>query len=373
MSTSVRSASAAKLAAFGRVGLGPPRPDLPEDLEPEQPEAALADAGLPEAGLPEAGLPEAGLPEAASPHAASPVPVDPAAAETAPMVPLDAMWLADLLAAETRPIPLDLGQLADPVIAQANQAPVPAAGPASTALAAAPLAASTASRRRLRRDIRRPPRGPRTVRSDLLRDTARGLLVTPWFAAGVGIVIAAGMAIYAPHAEFTFPSAIGVEHCAQPDCLAGAGGKASLAASGRQPLRGPRSSTAHNGRDAHSDRSAASGLKFTIAVVWQGNGMFDATISVTGKGSLKSWRLAFRMPGDQIKVIGAAWSPYASGDGGVAGAYPGSPSGGPGGPGGYGGSGSHQVGITFFVLGTGKPVMPTDCRFDGAACRFTMT
>src|SRR5260370_20317743 len=47
----------------------------------------------------------------------------------------------------------------------------------------------------------------------------RGLLVTPWFAASTGFVVAAGMWLYSPHARINFPPAIGKVHCQSRDCV----------------------------------------------------------------------------------------------------------------------------------------------------------
>jgi len=48
----------------------------------------------------------------------------------------------------------------------------------------------------------------------------RGVIVAPWFAAATGLVVAAGLWIYSPHAELKFPpSAGGVVRCGRPRAL----------------------------------------------------------------------------------------------------------------------------------------------------------
>ena len=147
----------------------------------------------------------------------------------------------------------------------------------------------------------------------------RGLLLTPWFAASTGFVIAAGMWLYSPHASISFPSAIGTVHCQLRGCaLPGGKGSGSLASS----APGQRLRTKH--RHAGTEQQAAAGktaagLRFTFAVLYQGHESFGAIITISGRGSLGSWRLAFRLPGTQIQnVFDAEWLQLASRDGGTA-------------------------------------------------------
>lgn len=200
----------------------------------------------------------------------------------------------------------------------------------------------------------------------------RGLLVTPWFAAGTGFVLAASMWIYSPHAELRFPSsAINELPCQQQGCSGGTDqGAGSLTTTSGQPIP-------HAKKQAHTrHRSAAAGLTFTYTVLWQQQGKFEVMISVTGKRSLRGWQLAFALPGDQVSnVIGASFQPSGS-DGGTASALAGSDAG-PWSDGGNGGSGSqaaaddHNV-VRFMVFGDGTPVLPTGCRYKGASCTFQL-
>jgi hypothetical protein len=215
-------------------------------------------------------------------------------------------------------------------------------------------------------------RHPATSGPSLLSGAARGLLVTPWFAAATGFVLAAALWIYSPHTELKLgpPSnAIGVVPCQQAGCgVTTEQGARSLTATSRQPLVHPSKSASHS---AVPRRSAAAGLTFTYAVVWQQPDDFAVMITVTGKRSIRDWRLAFAMPGDQIsKVVGASFTAagrdagtasdmgdQATGDGGHDG--PGSPD-----------ASGDMYAISFMVVGQGTPVLPTDCSYDGASCTF---
>jgi hypothetical protein len=218
------------------------------------------------------------------------------------------------------------------------------------------------------------------------RGAARSLLVTPWFAAGAGFVLAAGLWIYSPHTELRFPSAnapYGVP-CTTQQCTAGNGG-------GQLATSTPGERFSHHeghGRTGQPDvagrHSASSGLTVTFSVPWQQNGNFQAVIIVRGKHLPANWRLEFTMPGTHIRyVVGAQWQPLPSGDGGTASAtqrqYGGGGSGyGQGygqGNGGYGqgpggGRPGQGGGISFLVMGSGSAGTPATCVFDGSGCTF---
>jgi len=206
----------------------------------------------------------------------------------------------------------------------------------------------------------------------LLSGAARGLLVTPWFAAATGFVLAAALWIYSPHTELRLgpPSnAIRVVPCQQDGCgVTTEQGARSLTATSRQPIVRPSTSA------SHSDLrrvSAAAGLTFTYLVVWQQPGNFAVMITVTGKRSIRDWRLSFAMPGDQInKVMGASFT-AAGRDAGTASDMGDQATGDDGhdSPGSPGPSGDLPA-ISFTVFGQGTPVPPTHCAFNGASCTF---
>jgi hypothetical protein len=207
-------------------------------------------------------------------------------------------------------------------------------------------------------------------RPGLLAGAVRGLLVTPWFAAATGFVVAVGLWISAPHAELKFPSAVGIVPCQTAGCGTEAGqGAGRLAITGGQQIHPARN---RGGQAAQTDaghRTAATGLTFGYLVLFSAQGKFEVQITVTGKHAPSSWHLAFAMPDDQISyVVGAAWQPDGR-DAGTA-----SPQDDP--PGQWGGGDpagqDGQRGISFTVFGQGAPpAMPTGCTFNKATCRFS--
>ncbi len=208
--------------------------------------------------------------------------------------------------------------------------------------------------------------------------------MTPWFAAGAGFVLAAGLWIYSPHTELKFPGAnapYGVP-CTTQQCGGGSGGG--------QPATntpGERINAAGHGRSVHIDtagrHSAASGLTFTFAVAWQQSDGFQALITVRGKHVPSTWRLEFTMPGARIQfVFGAQWRASPRGDGGTAFASQQQVGGGGAGTGqgegqGSGGDGQNAGGhrpqgdsVSILVMGRGSPSTPTTCVFNGSGCAF---
>jgi hypothetical protein len=191
----------------------------------------------------------------------------------------------------------------------------------------------------------------------------RGLLLTPWFAASTGFVIAAGMWLYSPHASITFPSAIGTIHCRLHGCVTPGGkGSGSLASS----APGQRLRTRHERRGSGRSGGASegrAGLTLTFTVMWHRHDSFGAAISISGRRSLGAWQLAFRLPGTQIRdVFGAEWVQSATGDGGTASPFNVD----------FGRAGDHDR-VSFWIIGTGSPSSPTSCTFDGATCTFKVT
>jgi hypothetical protein len=219
----------------------------------------------------------------------------------------------------------------------------------------------------------------------VLRGAARSLLVTPWFAAGAGFVLAAGLWIYSPHTELRFPGAnapYGVP-CTTQQCGAGPGGGQLATSTPGERIRHP----AGHGRSVHTGatgpNSAASELTFTFVVAWQENDSFQALITVRGKHVPSTWRLEFTMPGARIRyVIGAQWRASPRGDGGTAfGSQRQFGGGGPGNSQEYGqdnedygqNPGGHRAqddSIILLVMGRGSPSTPTNCVFNGSSCAF---
>ena len=218
------------------------------------------------------------------------------------------------------------------------------------------------------------------------RGLARGVLMTPWFAAASGFVIAASMWIYSSHPQLTFPITTGPVQCGTDGCSpqhVDRQGAGALAINSGQPLP-PQHKPATAAKQATRDRArtAASGLSFRYVERPAADGNFYLIVIVTGKRPIKDWHLAFVLAGDQIQsVFGADWqgkgsdrvaaSPLTGGQGlqdGGSGNDGGSPS-----QGGYDygrGGAFDQHGVFFRVIASGTPAPPTQCRFNGASCTF---
>jgi hypothetical protein len=212
----------------------------------------------------------------------------------------------------------------------------------------------------------------------VLRTAARGVLVTPWFAAASGFVIAASLWIYVPHAHLQFPggSAIQSQHC-NKDCVQAGSGKDSgrLATSGKGQLTQPRTS-GKRVRASHrvvGDNRAVSGLTFSYSVLPSQQGRFTIRISVVGQHAIKDWRLAFVLPGDRIRQVwGARWHRTRPDSGTVSGgSQPGQSTGNGQGDGSQLGPAGHQYGFTFLVSGSGQAARPMNCVYNGQRCTFT--
>ena len=223
----------------------------------------------------------------------------------------------------------------------------------------------------------------------MVSGAARSLLVTPWFAAGTGFVIATALWVYSPHEELKFPDSAPYSLCQSKGCVnvSPGDGAGSLANSlPGERINGPQTNTGQAARPDVVTGSAAAGLKFRFKILWQQGLHFYAVITVSGHSVPSSWRLSFAIPGVRIDYItGVTWQPARSGNGGTASAenwqYGVNGNGAAGGQNGANanGAGENENGsrdhgnlpvITFAIAGTGSAGLPTSCRFDGATCRF---
>jgi hypothetical protein len=122
-------------------------------------------------------------------------------------------------------------------------------------------------------------------------------MVSPWFAAGAGFVIAAGAFMYAPHASLNFDSAPGRTVCPTPGCPVPqkvpqiAGGASGLVTASPSP-----SSSSRRGRHAAHDKSDIS-PSFTYTVQQDGTGVYQMIITETSQGAIGSWGLSVVIPG----------------------------------------------------------------------------
>ena len=194
----------------------------------------------------------------------------------------------------------------------ADTVPLPSSAVAMAVESGSSVPAAPGHARGRRRSVHsRVSTHTRSKRAGVLRGAARGLLVTPWFAAASGFVIAASLWIYSPHALLQFPdNAIGLQLCHDGCSQAGSQqGSGSLATSGKGRLADPRRSGARAGSAPRvRNRPAASGLTFSYYFLPSQHGRFTIRISVSGKRAIKDWRLTFDLRGDRIRQVwGADW------------------------------------------------------------------
>jgi len=194
-----------------------------------------------------------------------------------------------------------------------------------------------------------------------------GLLVTPWFAAGAGVVIAAALFLNAPHAVLSFaPAPDYVTACPQQCAPAVAGptpGSLTNAEPGVQ-LPPPKPAV-RRAPPAAARPGAMTGVDITFRLQWQQGGAFGALMTVQADHDIAGWTLAFAIPGARIShVIGAGWQPSSSGNGGTAT----DPAGGQ--VHSYQGSQGQpsRDSARFLIIAQGSPTRPADCLFDGASC-----
>jgi hypothetical protein len=201
-----------------------------------------------------------------------------------------------------------------------------------------------------------------------LKRAGRRLLVSPWFAAGAGVVIATGAIIYTPHATFDFGNAIHVIHCPQAQCapVTAQGGAPGLPAGigGGPVTASPRTI------------SVTAGMSFWYQVLDRTQSGFIMQITITASHSLGPWRLSFVIPGATgVYVPDARWKPSGTNGGTASNYFSGTESSDYAPISGYqsgGAAGSSRYGYTvqFQVRGSGTPGVPTHCFYDGVACQF---
>jgi hypothetical protein len=236
-----------------------------------------------------------------------------------------------------------------------------------------------------------PPRPPRILGLHAVREDrraagrwclglARSLMVTPWFAAGAGIVIAAALAVDSPSALTYAPSGPDV-NCHAGGCTGAAPGRgpdlatatpglqiATGAAPGEGPAAGPGGAS---GPAGGSGAGPAYRVGYQILRRWPSG--FTALMTLPGNLGPGAWTLQFTFASAHVdRVWGARWQPSGSGDGGTAtGPWRwGAP--GPGGNGGQGGNGGagQLSGSQLMVSANGTPTSPSGCTLDGQSCRF---
>jgi hypothetical protein len=202
---------------------------------------------------------------------------------------------------------------------------------------------------------------------------ARSLMVTPWFAAGAGIVIAAALAVDSPSALTYAPGGPGVR-CAATGCT------------GTAPSHGPDLATATPGVPIAGGAAPGEGTEtgpagpgpvyqvgYQLLRRWPSG--FLAMITLPANIRPGAWSLQFTFPSAHVaRVWGARWQPFSNGNGGTATGPSDAPGPGPGGGrggGGEGGAGPGHLGsLQLMVSAAGTPTTPSGCTLDGKSCRF---
>ena len=205
---------------------------------------------------------------------------------------------------------------------------------------------------------RRPPGGPGRPRP------LRAMLMTPWLAAGVGVVLAAALALHGPRTELTYtpanpcpPEGCGVSVPGQGGGGTALSGPAPNAAAPGTRLKHGRKAVPAAGPAPHrgGPAPAPGPLVVRYRTVQSRAGEFTGVITVTGQAVRSGWRLTFQYPGALVKsVAGLPWTRHGA-EVIVIGGAPTSP-----------GYTAGQARIR--IRASGTPSRPTQCTFNGAAC-----
>jgi hypothetical protein len=189
-------------------------------------------------------------------------------------------------------------------------------------------------------------------------------MMTPWFAAGAGIVIAAAMAVDSQAALTYAPSGPGVR-CSVSGCVSPAPGHLPDLATAHPgvALKTPGAEPAGTEAASSGPRPGAQAgyqLGYQIIRRWQSG--FVAMITMPPDLKRGTWNLQFGYPSARVeRVWGALWQPWRNGDGGTAlGPWQWRGADGPNGP------DARQL----KVAATGRPTIPSRCRLDGISCGY---
>jgi hypothetical protein len=231
------------------------------------------------------------------------------------------------------------------------------------------------------------PGGTRRARSagHKLGPAIRRLMVTPTFAAGLGVLVAAGLAANMPRTVLHFSSPVPGIQCSAGVCATEEPNTGTLASARPGVHISPSApSTPGSTPGGRADRRAGGAawpgghatrvtITYQLTHEWQGG--FMDVISISGVDARRSrWSLALGYPGARVtNVQGAQWQ-ATSPDAGVAEGYaepdPGDP-GGQAGDGGQHGAPGGSSRVQFTVVLDGAPMAPAGCDFDGSPCTFT--
>jgi hypothetical protein len=173
-------------------------------------------------------------------------------------------------------------------------------------------------------------------------------MMTPWFAAGAGIVIAAAMAVDSQPA-LTYAPIHPAGRCLVSGCAS--------------PARPPVLATARPGvaLKTQSAQPAGTGAGYQLGyqVIRRSHSGFVAMITMPDDLKGGTWNLQLAFPSARIdRVWGALWQPSRDGDGGTALVLWHRR--------GHGGAGARQLRVS----ATGTPTDPSGCRLDGISCAY---
>jgi hypothetical protein len=236
----------------------------------------------------------------------------------------------------------------------------------------------------------------------------RRLVVTPTFAAGLGVVVAAFLAANMSRTVLHFSAPIPGNQCAAGDChaqephggtLASArpgvhitpsvpaasgpvtaiqpgGGESGAGQPGGGESSGGQSGGGQSGAGQQGGTASAAGgsggpqpsvssraFSITYQQVEQWPGGFADQITIRGLSGTRAqtWNLAFAYPGARIAgVQGARWEPGRAGAGVAQGvSWPG-----------WGQTHRPAATVRLMVIVEGRPAAPSGCAFDGQLCTF---
>jgi cellulose binding protein with CBM2 domain len=207
----------------------------------------------------------------------------------------------------------------------------------------------------------RAPRGPASrPRETRVAGAVRRVIVTPTFAAGLGVVVAALLAFQmgVPSFRVSVPRWTG-QRCANPGCQhqPGQAGPATVRGG---PLTGPGpAATASPGpgsADAAS-QSAPPVVSYQTDRSWPGGFRGHLTFSFTGRGAPAHWWLRFVYPSGRIQRVWGAvrWQPQGDHVAVVGAPRPARPA-------------QRTVRVSFRV--TGPAGRPGGCSFNHVVCHF---
>lgn len=215
----------------------------------------------------------------------------------------------------------------------------------------------------------------------MMTRAVRGLLVSPWFAAGAGVVIAAGAFVYAPHARLEIMIPNKTLPCVVAGCPEPQGAAPPVpAGSGNGTVTASPAKSAAPSRPA---RRHAAGVTVSYTRLWNYGGRFSMLIKVRSKHPIGAWSLTFAIPGaSHLWVVGAAWQSSWPDGGTASGPGGGSMQSSSGADGGFvwgseqpngdrGQPGWDGNTVMFMVQGNGAGVAPVGCVYNRASCQFS--